>query len=110
MSEASEWPQSQVQAINEPPPNTWDDFERGCLITFRGGHHDSAALAAFQHGMRTIFNLLRAEFPPARQCKAAPTLYEACKAARLFGNQGTTDDGRSVDTMLRAAIAQAEGR
>lgn len=36
-------------------------------------------------------------------------LLAACKAARLYGNQGETPDGRSVDTMLRAAIAKATG-
>lgn len=56
---------SQVQAINEPPPKTWDDYERGCLMTYHGGHSDQIAIEAYQHGMRTVFNLLRAEFPDA---------------------------------------------
>lgn len=32
---------SQVSAINEAHPRTWDDFERGCLLTFGGGYHDT---------------------------------------------------------------------
>ena len=54
--------ESQVQATNEPPPKTWDDYERGCVSTYRGGHEGKEA-AAFVHGMQTVFNLLRVEFP-----------------------------------------------
>ena len=62
---------SQVQIIGNPPPRTWDDYERGCLATYRGGHHDVALIAVFQHGMRTVFNLLRREFPPAETMQLA---------------------------------------
>lgn len=73
--------QSQVSCIGRPQPKTWDDFEQGCMGTFRGGHHDDGELKAFQHGMATIFNLLRGEFPPAEQCKMAANLTRAVEAA-----------------------------
>lgn len=57
---------SSVGAINGPQPLTWDDYEQGCLGTFRGGHEGPEA-EAFCHGMQTVFNLLRAEFPPAEE-------------------------------------------
>ena len=56
---------SQVSCIGMPPPKTWDDYEQGCIGTYRGGHHEPMEAAAFIHGMQTVFNLLRAEFPPA---------------------------------------------
>lgn len=34
-------------------------------------------------------------------------LREACLAARLYGNQGETPDGVSVDTLLREALQKA---
>lgn len=112
MSESS-W--SQVQAINEPAPTSWDDYERGCLLTYRGGHHDEPELAAYQHGMGTVFNLLRAEFPPAEQCKAAPDLLAACKAAVALSDKRLPDDGgfrtpecQEVYDMVSAAITRAE--
>lgn len=72
---------SQVKAINEAAPVSWDDFERGCLLTYAGGHHNDSHLPAFQHGMRTVFSLLRAEFPPAEICKAAGELVEPAEQA-----------------------------
>ena len=74
--------QSQVSAINEPEPKSWNDYEQGCLSTFGGGHHADGHLEAFRHGMQTVFSLLRLEFPPAEQCKAAPRLLEACKQSQ----------------------------
>jgi hypothetical protein len=74
---------SQATIIGEPQPRTWDDFERNCLATFGGGHRGEC-FEAFQHGMSTVFNLLRAEFPPAERCKAAPDLLEACKTANKY--------------------------
>ena len=68
---------SQVSAIGEPQPESWDDYERGCLLTYRGGHHDAESLSAFQHGMRTVFNLLRGEFPPAERCKEAERVLDS---------------------------------
>jgi hypothetical protein len=64
---------SQVQAINEPPPRSWEDFRQGCLATYAGGHHDDGHLKAFQHGMNTVFRLLEADFPPAQTCKRRPS-------------------------------------
>src|ERR1051326_7170259 len=66
-----EW--SQVRALGAPAPKTWDDYERGCMDTFAGGHHEDGHLGAFQHGMRTVFSLLKAEFPPAEVCKQQAT-------------------------------------
>lgn len=62
---------SQVQVIGLPKPKTWEDYEQGCLETFAGGHRNDGHLEAFQHGMQTVFNLLRNEFPPAEVCTAA---------------------------------------
>lgn len=70
---------SQVQAFGGPAIITWDDYENGCLSTYAGGHHTDGHLDAFQHGMSTVFNLLRHEFPPAEQCKASPRLLEEGK-------------------------------
>ncbi len=73
---AVEW--SQVRAINEPEPNTWDDYERGAKLTFHAGYSDDVQLKAFQHGMHTIFELLRNEFPEAHWIKV---MWAANKAA-----------------------------
>ena len=62
---------SQAQVIGLPKMRTWDDYEQGCLDTFAGGHRNDGMLDAFQHGMRTVFSLLRNEFPPAELCKQA---------------------------------------
>ena len=61
-----EMERSQCQAINEPNYETWDEYRKGCLMTFAGGHHEPETLRAFQHGMNTVFNLLEAEFPSPR--------------------------------------------
>lgn len=45
----------------------------------------------------------------ARLIAASPQLLGACEAAREFGSDGTMEDGRSVNTLLRAAIAAAKG-
>ena len=62
---------SQAQVIGRPEMKTWDDYEQGCFASFGGGHRSDGHLEAFQHGMSTVFNLLRSEFPPAEICKAA---------------------------------------
>lgn len=54
---------SQCQVIGKPQPKTWDEYEQNCISTFGGGYHEQDDLRIFQHGMRTIFNLLRNEFP-----------------------------------------------
>lgn len=59
----------QSDVIGRPSPTSWDELEANCLTTFAGGHHDPERLGAFQHGMRTVFNLLRNEFPPMGYCK-----------------------------------------
>lgn len=68
---------SQVQIVGRSKPKTWDDYEQGCLMTFGGGYRNEGHLEAFQHGMRTVFNLLRNEFPPAEVCMAARQSREA---------------------------------
>src|SRR5687767_7134909 len=75
---------SQVSCIGEPQPRSWDDFERGCMGTYRGGHHEPETAEAFCHGMATVFNLLRAEFPPAELCKASPDLLVSLQEAEAF--------------------------
>lgn len=51
------------QVIGTSEPKTWDEYEQNCITTFGGGYHEQDDLRIFQHGMRTIFNLLRNEFP-----------------------------------------------
>ena len=62
---------SQCDVIGLPRVKTWDEYEAGCIATFGGGYHTEAEREIFRHGMSTIFNLLRAEFPAAEVCKAA---------------------------------------
>src|SRR4051812_27978099 len=69
-------PMSQAQVIGLPRMRTWDDYQAGCLATFGGGHRGSE-FEAFQHGMQTVFTLLRAEFPTAETCKTAKGLLES---------------------------------
>ena len=59
---------SQATIIGLPQPITWDDYERSCLATFGGGYRTEHEREIFRHGMTTVFNLLRGEFPPAEQC------------------------------------------
>lgn len=58
------------QVLPQPQPEVsgvvdvdWDKMERDCLMTFHAGISDSDELKAFQGGMRTVFSLLRDEFP-----------------------------------------------
>lgn len=95
-------PFSQVQAIGEPAPRTWDDYERGCLLTFGGGYQDNHLASAFRHGMNTVFNLLRREFPPAEQCRANAKLLSAAESALRWLE--TLDAPERVRVELRAAI------
>lgn len=101
---------SQVQAFGGPLPVTWDDYERGCILTYGGGYREPETILVFRHGMNTVFNLLRREFPPAEQCKAAPELLAACQQA--LDEITVLVPGRAADPILRvleAAIAKAKG-
>ena len=60
---------SQATVVGRPQPRTWDELEAGCLANFGGGHRSGGHLEAFQHGMQTVFNLLRAELPPLERIK-----------------------------------------
>jgi hypothetical protein len=95
---------SQVQAINEPPPKSWDDYERGCLLTFNGGFSETGEVDAFRHGMRTVFNLLREEFPAAHVCKAAPDMLKA-----LYDLVAANNCNYERETMRRSGLFN-EGR
>lgn len=64
---------SQCQPFGADPPRTWDDYESSCIATYRGGH-EGAEGAAFVHGMKTVFQLLRKEFPEAYACKRSGEL------------------------------------
>ena len=72
---------SQADVFGRKPAETWTELEQACTETFNGGHHTDEAKGIFDHGMGTVFNLLRAEFPPIGVCKSAPTL--AAENARL---------------------------
>ena len=73
--------ESQCQPVGAPAPKTWDDYEAGCEATYGGGYRTNEEIEIFHHGMATIFNLLRGEFPSASKCKAVDDLIAACKAA-----------------------------
>jgi hypothetical protein len=90
---------SQCQAVGEPSPKTWDDYERGCLMTYGGGHREPETIAAFKHGMGTIFNLLRDEFPEAHLCKRASELKAACDKALDTLVDWDRDDGETGDEL-----------
>lgn len=62
---------SQATIVGLPQPQSWDEYERGCLATFGGGYQTEEEREIFRHGMKTVFNLLRAEFPPAQVCKTS---------------------------------------
>lgn len=53
----------QCQPFGYTKPLTWDDYEAQCMATYSGGHRDELSREAFRHGMGTIFNMLRNEFP-----------------------------------------------
>jgi len=78
---------SQVSCVGMPQPQTWDEYEEGCLGTYRGGHRGKEA-EAFVHGMQTVFNLLRDEFKPAAECKKVPSGKCKClKCTRARGDK-----------------------
>lgn len=126
MSETKHTPESlsQCQVIGEPRVKTWEDYRRGCLATFGGGHHSDGMLTAFQQGMQTIFNLLESEFPPAEDCrKNAEELAElraqrdkfrevVCFAANAYDDELSTgalaDKLYDVSAFSRATLAQCE--
>lgn len=108
--------ESQCQTVGEPAPRTWDDYEQGCMGTFGGGYRTKEDLEIFHHGMSTVFNVLRAEFPTAAQCKAAPEMLEALRGLiAVIGLTAFTHESQravlqdAVDAAI-AAIAKAEGR
>jgi hypothetical protein len=73
---------SQVTVIGKPQPKSWADYRAGALANYGGGHRTDGHLEAFHHGIKTVFNLLEAEFPPAEQCKSAGELLEALEAVQ----------------------------
>lgn len=105
---------SQATIVGLSQPKTWHELERGCLATFGGGHR-GAEYEAFQHGMSTVFSLLRAEFPPAEVCKAAPDLLDVLIESLPYIEMAEHDEAykcgavRAVVNRIRAAISKAEG-
>ena len=79
---------SQAQVIGLSRVKTWDDYEAGCLASFGGGHRSDGHLEAFQHGMKTVFALLKAEFPPAEVCMAAGIKSVATAYSDLYVDTG----------------------
>lgn len=92
---------SQVSAVNAPQPKSWTDYEDGCIRTFHGGYEESDDIAIFQHGIGTVFNLLRAEFPPTELCKVAPDLLEALND--LYQYTEIYGGGLLIDELRRKA-------
>jgi hypothetical protein len=112
---------SQVSAVGEKHPQTWDDYERGCLSTFGAGITNYAKLVPYRDGMQTVFALLRDEFPAAELCKAAPKLLAACKRGAEMLDELADEFERhhlsasmastlAIRDVLDAAIAAAETR
>ena len=107
---------SQVQIVGSPAPKTWDDYDRGCPTTFGGGYRHGPDIAIFRHGMSTVFNLLRNEFPNAPLAKSAPDLLAALKSlvdrdltylsGKVMGDQITYEEVKAA----REAIKKAEGK
>lgn len=107
---------SQVTVIGKPQPKTWDNYEQGCLSTFGGGHRSDGHLDAFHHGMSTVFNLLRGEFPSAEVCKSAPALLGACEAMvanidswMATGIPADVQESEILYSQMVRAIAKAKG-
>jgi hypothetical protein len=100
-------PRSQVQIFGGPAPKTWDDYEEGCLKTYGGGYHEEREMEIFHHGISTVFNLLRAEFPLAVQGAPVPreesaTLRETLEM--IANGEWVTDS--SAQELAQAALAQ----
>lgn len=85
---------SQCQAINEPNYKTWEEYRKGCLMTYSGGNDSADTLMAFRHGMETVFNLLEAEFPQPGEIfanqKKGP---ELCLCPKHFGECDLCENG-----------------
>ena len=94
---------SQVQAFGGPVPKTWDDYEQGCLSTYRGGHHEERELSAFRHGMGTVFNLLRREFPPAERIRNLESAIAANEAHANEWIDKLTSDIKRLKGLVRDA-------
>lgn len=103
---------SQAQVIGRPPMRTWDDYEQGCLATFSGGYRGRDA-DTFRHGMSTVFNLLRSEFPEASVCKVSPRLLEALRDLAEWGRTHTSplDSNTPHELLIKAmgALAEVDG-
>lgn len=100
--------------IGKPQPKTWDDYEAGCLATYGGGYRTEAERDVFRHGMSTVFNLLRHEFPPAELCKLALALQAVCEDAldqlEHYQPQHAMDDQyASRVEALRDLLSQSKG-
>lgn len=115
--EHTRWPQSQCHTVGTPPPRSWNDYEKGCIGTFGGGYRTKEEREIFHHGMSTVFNLLRGEFPPAGACKNSGLLLAACEAtvSDIDRTPGIVQYGHvdsiSLETraLLRTAIDAARG-
>lgn len=106
---------SQATIIGKPQPKSWDEFEQGCLATFGGGYRTKEEIEIFHHGISTVFNLLRKEFPSAEQCKASTDFLDACEQAldqlEWYQKQHAGDDQYAARIeLLREVIAKAEGK
>lgn len=100
---------SQCQIIGTPAVKSWNDYENGCLATYGGGYRTEEELSIFHHGIVTVFNLLRAEFPPAEQCKTAKDLMAACQAFKAYHDADHEQgDQEELQALYDAALTAAE--
>ncbi len=91
----------------ESTPGPWfaEELDLGWSVFHESG---IAAICRVHGGVTNDAGIDAAE-ANARLIAAAPQLLAACEAAMLYGNQGETPDGLSVDTLLRDAIKAAKG-
>ena len=74
---------SQATPVGANGPTTWDELYDQCEMTFSGGHIGEKR-DAFLHGMRTVCNLLNAEYPEPVRCAAAPDMLQALLVLRSY--------------------------
>ena len=95
---------SQIDIIGLPKAKSWDEYEFGCLTTFGGGYRSNEEWEIFHHGIVTVFNLLRAEFPSPELCKSSPDLL-----AILEELMCEVRDSNPIKMVALAVIAKAKG-
>ena len=74
---------------------TWDEFESNVNASFGGGHHSDGLMDAYRHGINTVCNVLRSQFPAGPDAMRVSSQMES--ALRYLADRDNYDD----DGMLR---------